>query len=111
MRPYLDTMFLSHSIREHFSSSQKMKKSTVGSWGPTGGSTVPSSSTVVPEDDFLNYSAVSPLTNGYCRDTAAILDAHNLDLVSPLLAMEHHDAFPIVKAFLSHIFKLYDMVS
>jgi len=87
----------------------KMKKSTAGSWGPTGSSSVPSS-TVVPEDDFLNYSAVSPLTNGYCRDTAAILDAHNLDLVSPLLAMEHHDAFPIVKAFLSHIFKLYDMV-
>ncbi len=55
------------------------------------------------EEEFLNYSAISPLTNGYCRDTASILGAHNLDLLSPLLALEHADAFPIVKSFLTHI--------
>ena len=62
------------------------------------------------EEEFLNYSAVSPLTNGYCRDTASILDAHNLDLVSPLLALEHEEAFPIVKSYLSHLLKQYKMV-
>ncbi len=58
---------------------------------------------VTGEEDFLNYNAVSPLTNGYCRDTASILGANNLDLLSPLLAMEHEEAFPIAKAFLSHL--------
>jgi hypothetical protein len=40
---------------------------------------------VTGEEDFLNYNAVYPLTNGYCRDTASILGANNLDLLSPLL--------------------------
>jgi hypothetical protein len=61
---------------------------------------------VTGEEDFLNYNAVSPLTNGYCRDTASILGANNLDLLSPLLAMEHEEAFPIAKAFLSHLMKV-----
>ena len=56
------------------------------------------------EEEFLNYSALSPLTNGYCRDTAAILGADNVDLVSPLIALEHEEAFSVVKAFLVHIF-------
>ena len=94
------------------SAKMKMKKSA---HYPSGGPfslppAGPPPSLVVPEEDFLNYSAVSPLTNGYCRDTTAILDAHNLDLVSPLLAMEHEEAFPIVKAFLTHILKHYNMV-
>ena len=43
------------------------------------------------------------LTNGYCRDTAAILGASNIDVLSPLLALDHVEAFPIVKAFLMHL--------
>ncbi len=62
------------------------------------------------EEEFLNYSAVSSLTNGYCRDTAAILGANNLDLLSPLLAMEHEEAFPVVKAFLTHLIGQYKLV-
>ena len=65
---------------------------------------------VTSEEDFLNYSAVSPLTNGYCRDTASILGANNLDLLSPLLALEHEEAFPIARAFLAHLMKEYKMV-
>lgn len=63
------------------------------------------------EEEFLNYSAVSPLTNGYCRDTAAILGANNLDLLSPLVALEHDDAFPVVKSFLTHLLKQYKMIN
>merc|ERR1712029_275694 len=86
----------------------KMKKSSGGHQAMLG---APCAAAVaMPEEDFFNFSAVSPLTNGYCRDTTAILEAHNLDLVSPLLAMEHEDAFPIVKAFLTHILKHYNMV-
>ena len=66
---------------------------------------------VTGEEDFLNYNAVSPLTNGYCRDTASILGANNLDLLSPLLALEHEEAFPVAKAFLSHLMKEYKMVA
>lgn len=43
------------------------------------------------------------LTNGYCRDTAAILGASNIDVLSPLLALDHVEAFPIVKSFLMHL--------
>ena len=43
------------------------------------------------------------LTNGYCRDTAAILGASNIDVLSPLIALDHVEAFPIVKAFLMHL--------
>ena len=50
------------------------------------------------------------LTNGYCKDTASMLGAHNLDLVSPLLALEHEEAFSIVKAFVRHILVHYNMV-
>ena len=61
------------------------------------------------EEEFRAYNAVSPLSNGYCRDTAAILGlASNLDLLSPALALGEgrgEDAFPVVRAFLAHIFK------
>jgi hypothetical protein len=50
------------------------------------------------------------LTNGYCKDTASILGANNLDLLSPLTALEHEEAFPVVKAFLAHLLKQYKMV-
>lgn len=63
------------------------------------------------EEEFLNYAAVSPLTNGYCRDTGFILGTNNLDLLSPLIALEHEEAFPVVRAFLIHLFKHYKIVS
>lgn len=63
------------------------------------------------DDECLEYSRyVSPLMNGYCRDTASILGVNNLDLLSPLLALEHEDAFPIVRSFISHLLKEYNMV-
>ena len=65
----------------------------------------------ISEEDCLDYSRyVSPLMNGYCRDTASILGANNLDLLSPLLALEHEEAFPIVRSFLAHLLKQYNMV-
>ncbi|TRY77482.1 hypothetical protein TCAL_07407 [Tigriopus californicus] len=63
------------------------------------------------EEEFLNYAAVSPLTNGYCRDTGFILGTNNLDLLSPLIALEHDDAFPVVRAFLIHLFKHYKIIN
>ncbi len=62
------------------------------------------------EEEFNAYNAVSPLANGYCHDTAAILGSSNLDLLSPLLALGHEDAFPVVRAFFTHLFKEYRMV-
>ena len=63
------------------------------------------------EEECLDYSRyVSPLMNGYCRDTASILGVNNLDLLSPLLAIEHEEAFPIVRSFLAHLLKEYNMV-
>ena len=58
--------------------------------------------------DYSRY--VSPLMNGYCRDTASILGVNNLDLLSPLLALEHEDAFPIVRSFLAHLLNEYNML-
>lgn len=55
------------------------------------------------EEDFRNQETLLPLINGYCRDTSDILNAENLDLLSPFLALEHIEAFPIVKSFLSHL--------
>ena len=86
------------------------------SFAPYGMHHPPSSVSPQPcymsEEEFLNYSRyVSPLTNGYCRDTASILGANNLDLLSPLLALEHEEAFPIVRAFLAHLLKEYNMVN
>lgn len=63
------------------------------------------------EEDFLTYNAVLPLTNGYCKDAALILGAENLDLLSPLIALEHRDAFPVVRAFLNHIFNQFKMIN
>ena len=55
------------------------------------------------EEEFLNHETFLPLTNGYCRDTATILGADNLDLLSPHAAFESVEAFPILKAYLSHV--------
>jgi len=104
-----------------FSTKHKVKGvqvSTVPMPNPSfGACALPSSSSSSPqpydttEEECLNYSRyVSPLTNGYCRDTASILGANNLDLLSPLLALEHEEAFPIVRSFLTHLLKEYKMV-
>lgn len=61
------------------------------------------------EDSFKAYNSYLGLTNGYCKDTANILGAENLDLLSPLIALEHKDAFPVVRAFLDHIFSHFQM--
>ena len=64
------------------------------------------------DEEMKEYSRyVSPLMNGYCRDTASILGVNNLDLLSPLLALEHEEAFPIVRSFLEHLLKEYNMVN
>lgn len=55
------------------------------------------------EEDFRNHESLLPLINGYCKDTSDILKAENLDLLSPLLALEHVESIPIVKSFLSHL--------
>merc|ERR1712012_908402 len=64
----------------------------------------------ISEEDFRNHEAFMPLTNGYCTDTASILGAENLDLLSPLIALEDVKAFPVVKAFLQHIFTHFKMI-
>ena len=38
------------------------------------------------------------------------MGAENLDLVSPLIALEDVKAFPVVKAFLQHIFTHFKMI-
>jgi len=55
------------------------------------------------EEEYRNQESFLPLTNGYCKDYSDILSAESLDLVSPWLAFEHVEAFPIVKSFLSHL--------
>ncbi len=62
------------------------------------------------EEEFHAYNAVSPLANGYCHDTTTILGASNVDVLSPLLALGHEDAFPVVRAFFTHVFKKYRLV-
>jgi len=64
----------------------------------------------ISEESFSHYNPFMPLTNGYCKDTASILGAENLDLLSPLIALEHKEAFPVVRAFLSHIFTQFKMI-
>ena len=39
----------------------------------------------------------------FFRDYSDILNAESLDLVSPWLAFDHVEAFPIVKSFLTHL--------
>ena len=63
------------------------------------------------EEEFINYSAVSPLTNGYCKDTTEILGATNLDLLSPKLAMEMDESYPVLEAFVSHILKKHKLIN
>jgi len=64
----------------------------------------------VPDDSHKSHNPFKPFTNGYCKDTANILGAENLDLLSPLIALDHSEAFPIVKAFLSHLFSQFQMI-
>jgi len=64
----------------------------------------------ISEESFAHFNPFMPLTNGYCKDTASILGAENLDLLSPLIALEHQEAFPVVRAFLSHIFTQFKMI-
>lgn len=65
------------------------------------------------DDPFRNSHTGNPFisfSNGYCKDTANLLGAENLDLLSPLIALDHSDAFPIVQAFLNHIFSQFKML-
>ena len=64
----------------------------------------------VPDDSHKAQNPFKQLTNGYCVDTANILGADNLDLLSPLIALDHTEAFPVVKAFLSHLFSQFQMI-
>lgn len=51
-----------------------------------------------------------PLTNGYCREALAVFGADNIDLLSPLIALEHNEAFYIVKSYLDHIIKTFKLI-
>ena len=65
------------------------------------------------DDDFRHQgkSAFLPaLTSVYCKDTSDILNTENLDLLCPLMAMEHLEALPIVKSYLSHIMLKFNLV-
>ena len=64
----------------------------------------------VPDDSHKTQNPFKLFSNGYCKDTANILGAENLDLLSPLIALDHSEAFPIVKAFLSHLFSQFQMI-
>jgi len=50
------------------------------------------------------------LSNGYCQDTVSFVGAENLDLLSPLIALEHFQAFPLVKAYIDHLFMSFKML-
>ena len=58
------------------------------------------------EEEFLNREAINALTNGYCSDTSKILSANNIDLLSPLLAVDHPGlgGFSVLRSFLTHLF-------
>ena len=57
-----------------------------------------------------SLSTVQPLTNGYCREALALFGADNIDLLSPLIALEHNEAFSIVKSYLDHIIKTFKLL-
>ena len=76
-------------------------------------SSQPFSSTSPPSSGYSSESLGNPFksfSNGYCKDTASILGAENIDLLSPLIALDHCDAFPVVRAFLNHIFTQFKML-
>jgi len=54
-----------------------------------------------------NYSFLS---NGYCQDATSVYGAENIDLMSPLIALEHNQAFPIVKAYIDHLIHSFKMI-
>ena len=62
------------------------------------------------EEDFRHQEAFLPLTSVYCKDTSDILNTENLDLLCPLMAMEHMEALPIVKSYLSHLMLKFNLV-
>ncbi len=108
--------------REMVSSTRHKMKSVAGGASSAAGAAFNQPFMTPSEDCFETVgdalaAAATPsvatpesLTNGYCRDTASILGANNLDLLSPLIALEHEDAFPVVKAFLTHLLSQYKMV-
>jgi len=57
-----------------------------------------------------NGGPTKMLTNGYCREALAVFGADNIDLLSPLIALEHNDAFPIVKSYLNHIIQSFKLI-
>ena len=81
-------------------------------------SSSPSSSSSSAADDHMaatkqlnsSMSTVQPLTNGYCREALALFGADNIDLLSPLIALEHDEAFSIVKSYLDHIIKTFKLI-
>jgi len=78
--------------------------------GPYTSECMPEDTSISPTTSNNLQNTFKPLTNGYCTDTASILGAENLDLVSPLIALENAKAFPVVKAFLQHIFTHFKMI-
>ena len=58
----------------------------------------------------LRMELFDALSASNVQDTATILGAENLDLLSPLIALDHGPAFPVVRAFLHHIFTQFQML-
>ena len=52
---------------------------------------------------YISINIVTIFNVIFFRDYSDILNAESLDLVSPWLAFDHVEAFPIVKSFLTHL--------
>ena len=52
---------------------------------------------------YISINIVTIFNIIFFRDYSDILNAESLDLVSPWLAFDHVEAFPIVKSFLTHL--------
>ncbi|XP_023323078.1 uncharacterized protein LOC111697341 isoform X2 [Eurytemora carolleeae] len=62
------------------------------------------------DDTFKPTQSHLFLSNGYCQEAATFLGAENIDLLSPLIALEHNEAFPLVKAYINHLVETFKMM-
>lgn len=73
----------------------------------TSSTAMPSSSSTATSGTKTGHSF---LTNGYCKDASTFYGTENIDLLSPLIALEHNQAFPIVKAYVDHLITTFKMI-
>jgi len=68
------------------------------------------SQTVKSSSSSAGAAGHSFLSNGYCQDASTLYGTENIDLLSPLIALEHNQAFPIVKAYVDHLITTFKMM-